>query len=79
MYDHTLFRCLQITKADIRPQVNWAVDLVISDSHFNLPQGFVWVCMGSHTHFITFDSLLPHLIIIGAGANYVTPNANGHS
>ena len=38
-----LFLCLQITKSDIRPQVKWAVNLVIADIHFNLPQGFVWV------------------------------------
>ena len=43
MYDRTLFLSLQITKADIRPQVKWAVNLAIADSHFNLPQGFVWV------------------------------------
>ena len=22
------------------------------DDHFNLPQGFMWVCMGYHIHFI---------------------------
>ena len=35
---------LQITKSDIRPQVQWTVSLVIADGHFNLPQ-LVWVCM----------------------------------
>ena len=30
----------------------WAINLVITDGHFNLPQLFVWVCIGSHTHFI---------------------------
>ena len=26
--------------------VKWAVRMVIADCHFNLPRGFVWVCMG---------------------------------
>ena len=39
MYDHTI--SLQIIRADIRPQVNWAVNLVIADVRFNLPLGFV--------------------------------------
>ena len=47
MYDHILN--LQITKSDIKQQVKWAVNLVIIDGHFNLHQGFVWVC----THFIS--------------------------
>ena len=52
MYDHT-FQNLQITRSDIRPHIKWAVSLVITYGHFNLPQRFVWVCTGSHTHFIT--------------------------
>ena len=44
MYDHTFFLYLQITRADIRPQVKWAVNLVIADGHFNLPRGFVDKC-----------------------------------
>ena len=48
-----LFLNLQITRSDIRPHIKWAVSLVIAYGHFNLPQGFVWVCMSSHTHFIT--------------------------
>ena len=32
------FLCLHITKLDIRPQVKWAVSLVIADGHFNLHQ-----------------------------------------
>ena len=39
------FLTLQMTRADIRPHIQWAVSLVIADGHFNLPQGFVWVCM----------------------------------
>ena len=38
--------CLQISRADIRPHVKWFVNLVIADGQFNLPYGFVWVCMG---------------------------------
>ena len=45
MYDH-IFLNLQITRLDIRPHIKWAVNLVIAYGHFNLPQGFVWVCMG---------------------------------
>ena len=45
MYDH-IFLNLQITRSDIRPHTKWAVSLVIAYGHFNLPQGFVRVCMG---------------------------------
>ena len=48
-----LFLNLQITRSDIRPHIKWAVSLVIAHGHVYLPQGFVWVCMGSHAHFIT--------------------------
>ena len=48
-----LFLNLLIARSDIRPHTKWAVRLVIAYGHFNLPQGFVWVCMGQHTHFIT--------------------------
>ena len=40
-----LFLNLQITRLDIRPHIKWAVILVIAYGHFNIPQGFVWVCM----------------------------------
>ena len=46
-----------IIKLDIKPQlsqVKWAVSLLITDGH----QGFVWVCMGQPTHFITPLSFL---------------------
>ena len=46
MHDHTLFLHLQITIADIRAHLKWAVNLVIAYGHFNLPQGFVWVYVG---------------------------------
>ena len=45
MYDHT-FSDLQIIKSDIRPQIKWAVNLVIACGHFNVIQGFAWVHMG---------------------------------
>ena len=32
-------------------QVKRVVSLVIENGHFNLPQKFMWVCMGKHTHF----------------------------
>ena len=44
MYDQA-FLNLQITRSDIRSHIKLAVSLVIADGHFNLPQGFVWVCM----------------------------------
>ena len=44
-YDRT-FLNLQITRPDITPHIKWAVSLGITYSHFNLPQGFVWICMG---------------------------------
>ena len=53
MYDHTLFWCLQITKSDIRLRMKWIFHLAIPNSHVNHPKGFVWVCMGEHTHLIT--------------------------
>ena len=31
--------CLKMTKSDIRPQVKWAVSLVIAEGPFNLPRG----------------------------------------
>ena len=39
-----LFLNLEITRSDIMPHIKWAVSLVIAYGHFNLPQGFVWVC-----------------------------------
>ena len=41
MYDHTLSS--QITRVDTRPQVKWAINLVITYmyGHFNFPQWFV--------------------------------------
>ena len=39
--------------------MDWAVSLVIEDGHFNLPQGFVWVCMGKHTYFIIQEGRHP--------------------
>ena len=52
MCDHN-FLTLPITRSYIMPHVKWAVSLVIADGDFTLPQGFVWVFMGEHTHFIT--------------------------
>ena len=45
---------LQITKSDIRPHIQWAVNLIIADNHFiiYLPQGFAWICMGQHNPFM---------------------------
>ena len=48
-----LFRNLQITRSDFRPHVNLAVSLVTANGHFNLRQGFEWVCLSYNTHFIT--------------------------
>ena len=35
-----LFLCLQSIRADIRPQVKRAANLVIKDGHLNVPRGF---------------------------------------
>ena len=43
---------LQITRSDTRPHMKWAISLVNADGHSSLPQGFVWVRIGEHTHFI---------------------------
>ena len=41
------FISLQITRSDIRQHTKRAVSLVIfAYGNFNLPQGFVWICMG---------------------------------
>ena len=59
------FLRLQITRAVIRPQVKLAVNLVIEDGHFNLPQGlcgYVWVntltfvTPEGFAHFDSFDA-----------------------
>ena len=48
-----------------------AVNLVITDGHFNLPQLFVWVCIGLHTHFINLRKyiLQRKLILISKHMN----------
>ena len=43
---------LQITKSDMRPQVKWAVSLVIAHDDVNLSLEFKLVCLGQHTYFI---------------------------
>ena len=62
MYDHT-FLNLQITRSDIRPYIKWTVSLVIAYSHFDFPQGFVWVRMAQHTHFITPEEVREVLVL----------------
>ena len=49
MCDHTLFVIMQITKSDMRPHAKCS-HTDNADGHFDLPQGFVWVCMGSNIH-----------------------------
>ena len=34
---------LQITRAT--PGHQWAISLMNADGHFNLPKGYVWVCI----------------------------------
>ena len=36
-------------------KVKWAVSLVITVAHTNLPQGCVWVCIGKHTPCIILE------------------------
>ena len=47
-----LFLNLQIIKSDIRPHIKWAVSLVLAYGDFYIPLGFMWVCMGWHTHVL---------------------------
>ena len=55
----TSFVNLKIIKTDMRPQIKWAVSLVIAYGHFNhLPgrrEEGGGVCMGLHTHFFSLD------------------------
>ena len=53
MYEQSLF---MVANHQIRHQANvkFAVNLVnVMHMLLNLSQGFVWLCMGLHTHFIT--------------------------
>ena len=45
MCDHALLYACKITRSDIRSHVKWAVCLVIVESHLNLPQEVMLVCM----------------------------------
>ena len=60
-----IFLNLQIrsTRPDIRPHIKWALGLV-AYGHFNLPRGFVWVCMGKHTQSITLEGLIGFKILL---------------
>ena len=40
-----LFLGFHITRLDTRPHIKWTVILVIVHGHFNLPQGFGWICL----------------------------------
>ena len=58
MLDHNIFYVCsyQITKSDIRPQVKWAVSLVIADDHFNLPQLMTYM-----VSFLLYDPALENM------------------
>ena len=45
IYDHAVFLCLQITRSDLRPHLNWIVNLVIADAHQRSSSG---ISMGLH-------------------------------
>ena len=53
MTDHTLFSLVCRLSNQTWATSKMSGSLVIEDGHINLPQGFVWVCTGKHTHFIT--------------------------
>ena len=44
---------LQINRSDIRAHKVSCQPGDFAYGHFNLPPGFVWVCMAQHTHLIT--------------------------
>ena len=56
MYDHIPF-FLQITRADIMPQVKWVANLVTTNDHCDLPQEFVCAHMGYHAYFMYLEGL----------------------
>ena len=60
MYDHTFFSMIAITRSDIAPLINWAVNLVIAGGHFNLHQGFVLasIMMSTNLFFTTRDETM---------------------
>ena len=45
MNDHTIYS-VQISISDIRPQVKKTFIIMITCSHFDNHQLFVWICMG---------------------------------
>ena len=45
MCDHTHLFVFKLLDQTSRLQVEWAVNLVIADGHFDLPQEFAWLCM----------------------------------
>ena len=49
--------------------VKWAVSLVIAHGHFDLPQQFLWVCMGEH-HILSPESPL-HSAVCAACAVFL--------
>ena len=49
--------------------VKWAVSLVTAYGHFNLPQRFVWVYMGWHSHFHSQESLHHWITLRHAGTS----------
>ena len=57
MYDHTFYK---LPNQQIRHQATHKVGCQPEDfayGHVNLPQGFVWVCMGQYTHFVTPEGI----------------------
>ena len=50
MYDHTFSK---LANHQIRHQATHVHKVGCQAGHLNLPQGFVWLCIWEHTHFIT--------------------------
>ena len=57
-----LFLNLQITRSDIRPHIKWTASLVIAYGHFNLPRGFVWICVGMYV--LTYSLYHPPMVLL---------------
>ena len=53
---------LKLANHQIRPHIKWSVNMVIAYGHFNLPQGFVWVCMGQNSKNSNF--IIPETLVV---------------
>ena len=53
--------------------VKWAVNQVIADDHFNLRQGFAWICMGYRVVKLLLIVIVTVIVIV---MTYLWSNSN---